>query len=385
MNDERKIKSMNDEQTEESLIAAFSDDKFNKLINEKRIVISKILSEFTDKSEHKISKSINSRIKSVNSLKEKLKRKNYISKWNIHSNVKPNALQSIICQNLPDLLGFRINCYFKNDEEAVFEDLKKFLEANRDIIIEKDHNHKQKNGHNIYKMACKYQEMDNIFCFEVQVKSLIHDTWGEVEHSIVYKSKKFDFCSKLKEDIIEGLYSVLEGSDKQLQKLYTFSFTKEEIERQLFYIYTSTNEMDKNDSMHYSNFFSLDTFLNDFNQNVEKFLGQKLLKSQITKTSIRSIDDKDNIFDQIKDKIDAYKWDEACKIAAHMYDFSDNDVFLKHIINGVLNIIGEEDLEDSFNDDSVSKQSENDENTIKNILASLEKFLNEEIDNNGKN
>ena len=30
----------------------------------------------------------------------------------------------------------------------------------------------QNNGHNIYKIACKYKELNNIFSFEVQIKSL---------------------------------------------------------------------------------------------------------------------------------------------------------------------------------------------------------------------
>lgn len=45
---------MNDENKIENLIEAFSDKSFNELINEKRIVIEKILTEFTDSSDKKI-------------------------------------------------------------------------------------------------------------------------------------------------------------------------------------------------------------------------------------------------------------------------------------------------------------------------------------------
>ena len=58
-----------------SLINAFTDETFQKFINEKRRVIEEILSDFTYYSEEKISKSVNSRIKSVESLREKIKRK----------------------------------------------------------------------------------------------------------------------------------------------------------------------------------------------------------------------------------------------------------------------------------------------------------------------
>lgn len=62
----------------ENLIEAFSDELFHKLINEKCIAIEEILTEFTASSYEKISRSINSRIKNKDSLREKLRRKNYI-------------------------------------------------------------------------------------------------------------------------------------------------------------------------------------------------------------------------------------------------------------------------------------------------------------------
>ena len=100
---------MNDVNKIENLIEAFSDDLFHKLINEKRIAIEEILTEFTASSYEKISRSINSRIKNENSLREKLRRKNYIKILGIESDENID-LQNIICEKLPDLLGFRINC-----------------------------------------------------------------------------------------------------------------------------------------------------------------------------------------------------------------------------------------------------------------------------------
>jgi len=104
--------------------------------------------------------------------------------------------------------------YFKFRKRILFNKLKKFLKNKENIEVEENPNLLQKNGHTIYKLACKYKEISNIFSFEVQVKSLIHGTLGEVEHSIVYKCKKFDSRLELKEDIIEGLYSILGGAKK---------------------------------------------------------------------------------------------------------------------------------------------------------------------------
>ena len=374
---------MNDVNKIENLIEAFSDELFHKLINEKRIAIEEILTEFTASSYEKISRSINSRIKNENSLREKLRRKNYIKSWGIESEEKID-LQNIICEKLPDLLGFRINCYFKSDEKTVFDKLKEFLRDKDNIEVEEEPNLVQKNGHNIYKIACKYKELNNVFSFEIQIKSLLHDTWGEVEHSIVYKRKKFDSRSQLKEDIIDGLYSVLEGADKQLQKLYTSNSSKKEIERELFYIYTSNNEV--SNSIHYENFFSLSSFIINFETNIERFLGKKLLKEEIMKIKIEEILNLVVDIERVKVRIDSYKWEEACKIAAHVYEFSNNDEFLKYVINGIINIsCVEDDLEDSFNDDATIEKIDNDENVINNILGSLNNFSNLEVDSNGKN
>ena len=162
---------MNDVNKIENLIEAFSDELFHKLINEKRIAIEEILTEFTASSYEKISRSINSRIKNENSLREKLRRKNYIEILGIESDENID-LQNIICEKLPDLLGFRINCQFKSDEEIVFDKLIEFLRDKDNIETEENPKLVQNNGHNIYKIACKYKELNNIFSFEVQIKSL---------------------------------------------------------------------------------------------------------------------------------------------------------------------------------------------------------------------
>ena len=147
----------------------------------------------------------------------------------------------------------------------------------------------------------------------------------------------------------------------------------------MFYIFISTNEKEKIDSIHYRNFFSLKTFLNDLNQNIEKFLGQKLLKNQIAKESINSMISRDNISDQIKNRIEKYKYklEELCKIVSHIYEFSDNDEFLKYVISGVISTKSMEDeIEDSSCEDDTSEKVEDDEtymNPIDRLFEALEK------------
>lgn len=315
------------------ILKEYSKREFQEVLDRKRKEIEELLNSFINEiSNRKVSPKIISRIKSRESLEEKLRRKNYIEKWGIVDN--DDSVQSAICEHLPDLFGFRINCYFKDDEEKIFNKLVEFLESKDEIKLETNPNLIQRNGHTIYKIAGKYQEIKNSFCFEVQVKSLIHDTWGEVEHSIIYKSRAYNSYSDLKAGVIDGLYNVLEGAEKQLQKLYTFESSKEEVEFELFYHLTSGDNKNEILDVHYKNFLKLKPFLNHYMQLIEKYIGSKLLNSEFCKESIN--DDNEISLDKYKEKIDEYKWEKVCEIAKHVYDFTDNDIFLRHIIKQVM-------------------------------------------------
>ena len=110
----------------DNIMKAFLDVKFQEELQMNRIEIEQLLKSFIKELSQKkkilkISKEINSRIKSEESLREKLERKNYINKWGINFNSNSTKIQEKICENLPDLIGFRINCYFKDDEKSIFE------------------------------------------------------------------------------------------------------------------------------------------------------------------------------------------------------------------------------------------------------------------------
>ena len=187
----------------DKIVEVYSNKSFQKIIQQKLDEIESILNEFVqNESNFKISKKIVSRIKDKDSLREKLSRKNYIEDWQIDTSSDKN-IQVSICKQLPDLIGFRINCYFKNEEKPIWQKLNGYLREKENIEVEENPNIIQKNGHKIYKTACKYKEMSNIFSFEVQVKSMLHDIWGEVEHHIVYKKKSYDSRENLKTSIIE--------------------------------------------------------------------------------------------------------------------------------------------------------------------------------------
>lgn len=288
-----------------------------------------------------------------------------------------SQIQGIICEKLPDLFGYRINCYFKEDEKIIFQELISFLK-DKDVEVEENPNLKQKNGHEIHKISCKYKEINNVFSFEVQVKSLMHDTWGEVEHSIIYKNKNYDSRQRLKKDIIEGIYTILEGADKQLQKIYTTKFNKKDIIFELFSILTTSDDNEEILGIHYSNFFELNIYIEGFTKLIEEFIGKTLLGEEFIKKQI-NIDEFD--LSKYKSQIDKFRFNEVCEIAKKIYDFKDNDMFLMYIIDNIQSkIFNDSEFDSEFDDefdDETEKCKEN--NSTEVVLHVLKSIMKEEI------
>ena len=193
----------------------------------------------------------------------------------------------------------------------------------------------QKNGHVIYKIACKYIEVKNIFSFEVQVKSLLNDVWGEVEHSIIYKSKIYDSRKILKEEIVEGLYDILDGADRQLNNLYSFNADTKEIKNELFYKFASESlreEMILGED--YSVFFSLTQYIEFSTEYIDEYLGRKLLKEEYIKKTINS-NEQIIGFEKYKKEFDESKVDKLSKIVKLLFEFENKDDLLVHLIKQV--------------------------------------------------
>ena len=359
------------------ILQIYSDTEFKNIIQDHCNKIEKILDEFIcNQINFKISKKIISRIKGEDSLREKLYRKKYIHGLEEIYTDK-SKVQQFICENIPDLIGFRINCYFKEDEIQIFKNLLDFLKNKNFIEIESESemNNTQKNGHEIYKVACKYKEMSNMFSFEVQVKSLIHDVWGEVEHQIIYKNKYYDSRDKLKKDVIEGIYIVLDGVDKQLNKLYSFKNSIKEIKRELFFEYTKQEIDCKYDILgdHYMNFFEVISFLDGSQEHIDSYLGNKLLKSDFNKIKIKN---QDIDIDKYTKCLDKQKWNVICKISRMLYEFDDEESLLKNIISEIRKT-AKDDLDDCIYESEVSEDDYDiiEENNIDIIMISLSCIL----------
>lgn len=166
-----------------------------------------------------------SRIKSEDSIREKLLRNNY---YYIYSDYKEAI------ENLPDLIGIRVECRFIDDEKKIFDVISNNFsvkmedgfyksELNSNIFLKLDEKQPkiQKNGFEIYKIDGKYVIDEKYFVnFELQIKSLVNVFWGEIDHSVLYKNFNYMVTEDFVRSIMFSIKSNLTMVDKQLQNVY---------------------------------------------------------------------------------------------------------------------------------------------------------------------
>ena len=138
------------------------------------------------------------------------------------------------------MIGIRINCYFAAYELFIYTELKSALENGKieyvDNII--DEKTEQKNGHIIYKLSGRFKEK---YHFEVQIKSIVHNVWGEVEHKTIYKNPCYDGYIHKKKELSEALHEVLFASDSQLLSIFQMNESEDTLIQALFYLATKLN------------------------------------------------------------------------------------------------------------------------------------------------
>ena len=147
--------------------------------------ISDITSKLDIIRKYKISKNdrdpieyITTRVKSENSMKEKLKRKNL-------DVTLENALTKIY-----DAAGIRIICAYIDDVYAVADMLKKYKDLK--VVKEKDYIKNPKpNGYRSYHIVFELSldlagEIDKVYV-EIQIRTIAMDFWSSLEHQMKYK------------------------------------------------------------------------------------------------------------------------------------------------------------------------------------------------------
>ncbi|MDY3902338.1 (p)ppGpp synthetase [Peptoniphilus sp.] len=167
---------------------------------------------------------ITTRIKTQESLREKLIRRNFFMRF-------PDPVCGF--KQIQDLVGIRVECRFIKDEEALY---KKIIEdftiksdrgyyksnINKKIRLKLDDPQPQTlaNGFKMYKLDGEYDTGSFIYCFELQIKSFVNVFWGEIDHKLLYKNYNYIITEGFFREIMNSINDSLKMIDKQLMILY---------------------------------------------------------------------------------------------------------------------------------------------------------------------
>ena len=167
---------------------------------------------------------VNYRIKSSESLKEKILRHNFYLKY---------ETPQMLVEDLSDLIGFRIECRFIEDEAKIYEDIVKLfnrreeggyysnpLNGSISLLLDEKQPQIQKNGFEIYKIDCKYSKDGVVVNFELQIKSMVNVFWGDIDHRVLYKNFNYMLTEDFFRDIMSSIKDNLTMIDRQLMLIY---------------------------------------------------------------------------------------------------------------------------------------------------------------------
>ena len=291
----------------DKIIEAYTKEDFQNKLKENRMMLDEQIQKITTHLRTRlpkinILKNIESRIKEPDSLREKIHRKNYFAVADTH------PIEEGIYEKLEDILGFRIGCFFYKEEKEIYDELKKIFKIPDDgkwltskefpeFAIDFTDDIKQQNEFDLFKVKGCYKKEHK---FELQIKSILHHLWGEVDHKTVYKDDSYDSRLKLKKKIEKESHYILQAVDKNLEFLYNEDRAQEKVLFELYYLQTykemKEQYSDRNLSNTYSWFFEIIKTLgkvNIFENNVALLLHKNAEEkedfSPITKESERII------------------------------------------------------------------------------------------------
>ena len=146
---------------------------------------------------------IHHRIKDVDSIKEKLYRKDILD-----FSVEPKDVIS----NSDDFFGMKILVFTPGYLKIAKKRFENFLENHKEDIQflnkgkQEDIN---KNGHTVYKYKLKYKN----YGVEIQIDSSFTNTWNEIEHSIFYKDYNYTIVKNNNKIIMQQIGDVVSKVD----------------------------------------------------------------------------------------------------------------------------------------------------------------------------
>ena len=190
-------------------------------------MIAEEVKDFFEKSvfsESKHELSLIYRIKTAESIREKLIRNNY----EMHKNQAEKLLS-----RMQDIIGLRIECKFIEEEKYAYVLLKELFNKTEDQVyyympsmprirlkLSEKQPQKQKNGFEIYKIDGYFTLGKEAVSFELQIKALVNSFWSEIEHRVVYKNRDYMLSDTFVTDLFTSIKESLNTLDSQLYLLY---------------------------------------------------------------------------------------------------------------------------------------------------------------------
>lgn len=166
----------------------------------------------------------NSRVKSKESLREKIIRNRFYREC--------TTAEDVLAQ-LSDLIGVTIECRFIEEEHKALMHLRtKLTQADEQgryyneefprlhLDVASQQPQIQKNGFAIYRLDGHYCKDEQTVNFELQIKSLVHSFWGEIEHKLVYKNTNYYVYDEFMKDLLASINATLTITDRQLSIVY---------------------------------------------------------------------------------------------------------------------------------------------------------------------
>ncbi len=167
--------------------------------------------------------SFHSRIKKTESLKEKLIRNQFYLNYEAGKDA---------IDHLSDLIGFTIQVRFIRNEEEIYRSLfSRFVHfegdyyrciVNPDVYLNlnMEQPQLQRNGFEIYRIDGYYVFNGEHVNFELQIKSLVHNFWNDIEHEVVYKNPDFTTYNLFNRNMLGAIRDNLDVVDRQLEIMY---------------------------------------------------------------------------------------------------------------------------------------------------------------------
>lgn len=359
----------------EIIVKYYDSEDFQKYLIEQRLEIEKLLKPIVYEvgKHYKILDSLETRIKSQTSFEEKITRKGYLFEWeqDIKDINDDECIRQSILKTLPDPIGFRLYCVFKEDVCNVFNYIRNEIKKEHQLELIDDTSNKQKNGLAICKFTLKYQDVQ----FELQIKSLVDGLWDEVDHDTFYKGYSYDVYKKYHKNIIMQNNSVLSAVDGQLYHFYIIENDEKELINALFYKYINKQVEAIVGRITMFPYEAILHFLMRYGDKeysyIKEFVSKKIIgnevyeKKRIEIEKLNSSINRENVIDYIGERDVIYALKVGYSILSCIIAFDDEDEYYDYIIGSIYKHDVEDDISES--EESIPFNNDEDEHFAQNV------------------